>query len=375
MRHLFVTNDFPPKTGGIESYLVSLCSGFRPADVVVIAPARPGHQEVDESLLYRVVRVRGNYLRARRPLAKRIAEVASQQGIDAIHFLQTLPLGRLARRVKKSTGAFVSIFVHGSEVLVPGKAPLGASLVRRTLRSADVVFCVSRFTEGAVLRVAGEQTPTALLEPSVDVDRFSLDVSGSRVREEFRLGSRFVVLFVSRLVKRKGADILIRAMESMPRAVALVVGSGPEEKSLRELVKELDLGPRVLFAGRVPDDRLPEFYAAADVFCMPCNERYGGLDTEGFGIIYLEAAASGLACVAGRCGGTVEAVEDGVTGFVLEESTPDAVADALRTLESDEALRARLGAEGRQRAEDVFSPQAMARRFEETVRGLRGRVT
>lgn len=364
MRHLFVTNDFPPKTGGIESYLSGLCSGFDPDDIVVVAPAREGYEAVDATLDYEVVRLAGNYLRASAANAKAIAQLAKVHRVDAVHFLQTIPLGRLAARVRKSTGRPVSIFVHGSEVFVPGRTPLLKTVIRRALRSADHVICVSEFTAGNVTKLLGSRDKIAIVEPSVDVDRFSLGVSGAAVREERRLGSRFVVLFVSRLVKRKGAEVLLRAMCHMPRAVAVFVGSGPEEQALHRLASELELANRVIFAGRVPDERLPDYYAAADVFCMPCTDRYGGLDTEGFGIVYLEAAASGLPCIAGTCGGSVEAVVDGETGIVLDEVDPGTVAAAIKTLQSDETLRAVMGAAGRKRTEEHFAPSVQAQKLE-----------
>jgi phosphatidylinositol alpha-1,6-mannosyltransferase len=364
VRHLFVTNDFPPKRGGIESYLVSLCSGFDPAEVVVVAPSRKGYEPIDEALAYAVHRLPGQYLRARRPVERRVSEIAKADEADAVHFLQTLPLGRLARRVAKHTALPTTVVVHGSEVFVPSRAPLVRRVVRRVLTEADLVYCVSEYTRDAVDAFTKGGARLGLLPPSVSLDRFSLGVSGARVRERYRLGDRFVVLFVSRLVRRKGAEILVRAMQGMGRAIALIVGKGPEEASLRRLVEELELEGRVVFAGEASDEELAEYYAAADVFCMPCIGRLGGLDTEGFGIVYLEAAASGLPVVAGACGGSREAVVDGETGVVLDDVTPQALVDVLHELESDAVMRARLGSAGRARVETEFAPAVLAARLE-----------
>jgi phosphatidylinositol alpha-1,6-mannosyltransferase len=172
-------------------------------------------------------------------------------------------------------------------------------------------------------------------------------------------------------VKRKGAETLVRAAADLPRGTAvLVVGSGPEDATLRRVAEDLELTERVRFCGRVPDGELPAFYAAADVFCMPCSDRYGGADTEGLGIVYLEAAASGLPAVAGRCGGSVEAVLDGITGVVLDDPSPEGLAKALRALAKDGALRARLGAAGRERAEATFAPSVQASNLEKAVSSL-----
>lgn len=364
MRHLFVTNDFPPKTGGIESYLATLCSGFDPADVTVIAPARAGHVETDASLPYRVVRLPGNYLRAKRSVGTRIADVAVQRDADVVHFLHALPLGRLAAGVRAATGLPVTVFAHGSEVFVPARAPFVKRVVRNVLSGADLVLAVSGYTADAVARFTKGQARVQLLQPAVDVERFSLAASGSRMRDRLGVGSRFVVLFVGRLVKRKGADILIRAIAGMPRAAAVIAGAGPEEAALKRLAEELEVSRRVVFPGAVPDAQLPQLYAAADVFCMPCVQRFGGLDTEGFGIVYLEAAACGLPCVAGACGGSAEAVRDGVTGIVLHETTPASLTATLKRLEKDESLRIVMGAAGRERAERDFAPGVMAARLE-----------
>lgn len=368
MRHLFVTNDFPPKLGGIESYLLNLCMGFDPGDVVVLAPKREGYEEVDGTLPYEVVRVDGTYLRAKKGVYRAIRDAATAHDVDAVHFLAALPLGRLGPRLRKELDIPFTVIAHGTgEILLPSRLPLARQALRKVLLGADVVFCVSGFTRGAVERLTKGKAKTAILNPTVDTDRFSLAVSGSAIREEYGLAGRFVVLFLSRLVKRKGADILMRAVAATKDLVLLIGGDGPERASLERLARELEVSDRVRFAGLVPEDRLPEYYAAADVFCMPCTNRYGGLDTEGFGVVYLEAQATGIPSVAGRCGGSAEAVEDRVSGIVLDDPTPRSVALALVELRKDRALAAKLGGSGRARVERLFAPQVASGRLEEAL--------
>ncbi|MGH2760463.1 MAG: glycosyltransferase family 4 protein [Actinomycetota bacterium] len=372
MRHLFVTNDFPPKVGGIESYLTNLCSGFFASDVVVVAPAREGWRKVDEQLPYEVIRLPGSYLRATRRVFKGIAEAAERFEIDAIHFLAALPMGRLGPRLRQSTGLPFTVIAHGTgEILLPSRVPFARRALRKVLIEADIVLPVSEFTRDAVDHITEGRANVVVVPPSIDVTRFSLDVSGGDVRARYGLGAEFVVLFVSRLVKRKGADTLIRALAEAD-AIAVIVGTGSERASLERLAREAGVADRVVFAGFVPDGSLPTFYAAADCFCMPCSTRLRGLDTEGFGVVYLEAQASGLACIAGRCGGSVEAVVQGETGAVLEDSTPDAVAAAIEVLRNDPALCARLGAAGRLRAEREFAPEVAAGRIEESLEEVIG---
>jgi phosphatidylinositol alpha-1,6-mannosyltransferase len=272
----------------------------------------------------------------------------------------------LGARLRSETGKPFSVIAHGTgEILLPSRVPLARGALRKVLVGADVVFPVSRFTQAAVDKLTHGKANTWILNPTVDVDRFSLEVSGTAVREEYGLGGAFVVLFLSRLVKRKGADIAMRAVAAMPNAVLLIGGAGPERASLERLAAELELTDRVIFAGLVPEERMPEYYAAADVFCMPCTDRYGGLDTEGFGVVYLEAQASGIPCIAGRCGGSAEAVEDGVSGIVLDDPTPRRVAVALVELRKDRVLAAKLGGAGRSHAERRFAPAVAAARLEE----------
>jgi phosphatidyl-myo-inositol dimannoside synthase len=371
LRHLFVTNDFPPKTGGIESYLVNLCRGFYSSDVLVVAPAREGWEEVDEQLPYEVFRLNGSYLRATRRNFKAIVEAIEEFKADVVHFLSALPLGRLGPRLRASTGVPFTVIAHGTgEILLPSRVPLARRALRRVLTEADLVFPVSEFTQEAVRRITRNEAETVVVPPSIDIERFSLDVSGAEVSVRYGLAGRFVVLFVGRLVKRKGADVLIRAVAEYEDVVALIVGTGSDRASLGRLAREAGATNNVIFAGNVQDAELPAFYAAADCFCMPCSTRYGGLDTEGFGVVFLEAQASGLPCIAGNCGGSVEAVVHGETGIVLEESTPRSVSRAIETLTRDPALTARIGAAGRLRMEKEFAPEVAAGRIEEALETL-----
>jgi phosphatidyl-myo-inositol dimannoside synthase len=339
----------------------------------VVAPTREGCNEVDQNLPYQVVRYPKSYIRSTRSAFNWLAEVTENLGPDAVHFATALPVGRLGPRLRERTGLPYTVVAHGTgDLLLPARFPFARRALRRVLSRADLVYCNSEFTAGEVDRISRGRSRTWLLQPTVDLERFSLEVSGAEVRDEHSLGGRFVVFFVSRLVKRKGADTLLRAVARADDVVAVVGGAGPERDSLERLARELELGDRAIFTGEIPDERLPSYYAAADAFCMPFGARYGGLDTEGFGVVYLEAQASGLPCVAGRHGGSAEAVEDEVTGFVLQDPSPDSVAEALVTLRDDPALCAMFGGAGRERVERHFSPRTMAGRLEEGLESAMG---
>ncbi|MEX2394007.1 MAG: glycosyltransferase family 4 protein, partial [Actinomycetota bacterium] len=347
------------------SYLLNLCNGFDRDDVIVVAPTREGAEEVDGTLPYRVVRLEGTYLRATTKVRKAITETVRDLDVDAVHFLAALPLGRLGPRLRKDTHVPFTVVAHGTgEILLPSRVPLARQALKHVLTSADVVFPVSGFTRSAVDRITRGKAKTSLLPPTVDTERFSLEVTGAQVRTELQLGSAFTVFFVSRLVKRKGADILLRAIAAVPDVLCVVGGAGPERAALERLSRELEITDRVRFVGLIPDEPLPEYYAAADVYCMPCTTRYGGLDTEGFGVVYIEAQATGIPSIAGRCGGSAEAVIDRETGIVLDDPTPLSVAEAIVALRNDRALAIRLGGAGRARMERDFAPAVAARRLE-----------
>jgi phosphatidyl-myo-inositol dimannoside synthase len=209
----------------------------------------------------------------------------------------------------------------------------------------------------------------------VDPDRFAPGSNGDEVRERFGLSGRTVVLCVSRLVRRKGQDVLIAGFELVrdlvPDAALLVIGDGPDRSRLEALAREAPAGS-VVFAGRVADEGLPAHYAACDLFAMPCRSRWGGLEVEGFGIVYLEAAAAGKAVVAGRSGGSEEAVEDEQTGLLVEGNEPKAVSLAVARLLRDPTTLARMGAAGRARVESSFTWHGRAGQLSALLRGAAG---
>jgi phosphatidylinositol alpha-1,6-mannosyltransferase len=212
----------------------------------------------------------------------------------------------------------------------------------------------------------------AQLTPGVDVATFRPDVDGSAIRERYGLTGRKVVVCVSRLMPRKGQDVLVRALPAIrsrvPDAALLIVGEGPYRRQLERLVDSLRLGPHVVLAGVVPWSELPAHYAAGDVFAMPCRTRNGGLDVEGLGIVYLEASATGLPVVAGDSGGAPDAVLDGETGYVVPGRDAATVADRVAGLLTDESLAARLGARGRAWVEEQWPWERTAERFDELLR-------
>ena len=364
-KHLLVTNDFPPKIGGIQSLLWEWWRRLPPEQVTVLTTPHAGAGEFDAACAFRIERVREPVLLPHPGTVRRINALARSCGADFVVLDPALPLGL----VGPSLDLPYDVIVHGAEVTVPGRLAPSRPVLGRVLRHARHVIAAGGYPAAEAERAAGRSLPITVVPPGVDVERFRpLDVSERLVARE-RLGipaDAELVVGLSRLVPRKGFDTAIRAVarlaRSRPRLQFAIGGAGRDAARLQRLAE--DLGAPVRLLGRVPHDDLPLLYGAADVCTMLCRNRWGGLEQEGFGIVFLEAAACGVAQVAGRSGGAAEAVKDGVTGFVIDPPDDvDAVATALNRLLDDDELRHQLGVASRERAVAKFSYDVLAQRL------------
>ncbi|CAN5631851.1 glycosyltransferase family 4 protein [soil metagenome] len=352
MRTLIVTNDFPPRTGGIQTYVHALASRLPADSVVVYASDYPGAAEYDAGALFPVVRDRSRMLLPTAAVGRRAAEIVRSEGCTSVWYGAAAPLGLLTGALRR---AGVSRFVastHGHET---GWAALPAarSLLRRISRDVDVLTYITEFTRRGLAPVAAPGTHLVRLPPGVDTDLFHPGVDGSGVRAALGLDGRPTVVCVSRRVRRKGQDALISALalvrSAVPDVALLLVGGGPDRARLQRLAVRAGVADAVRFSGEVPWPQLPSYYAAGDVFAMPCRTRRAGLDVEGLGMVYLEASAIGLPVVAGNSGGAPEAVQDGRTGYVVHDpQSPPAIARRLVPLLNDPSRAAGLGAAGRE---------------------------
>lgn len=371
MRHLLVTNDFPPKVGGIQSYLWELWRRLPPEDTTVLTTPYAGDAVFDAAQAFRVVRTREPVLVPTPGLARRVDRLAREVGAELVLLDPALPLGRIGARLAHPWG----VILHGAEVTVPGRLPGARALLRSVLRGARVVVAAGGYPAAEAERAAGCALPTVVVPPGVDTERFiPLDVPARRAaRRRFGLDPDApLVVSVSRLVPRKGMDVAVRAVAalapSLPSLVLAIGGDGRDRRRLERLVRATSAPVR--FLGRLPDADLPALYGAADVFVMLCRDRWMGLEQEGFGIVFLEAAACAVPQVAGRSGGSHEAVEDGVTGVVVDPRSVPEVAVALGGLLTDPARRARLGAAARARVEREFTYDRLAQRLHDGLEAL-----
>ncbi|HVU73518.1 MAG TPA: glycosyltransferase family 4 protein [Mycobacteriales bacterium] len=374
MRTLVVTNDFPPRPGGIQSYVQGMLREQPPDGLVVLASQWKGWEAYDAALPYEVVRHPTSVLLPTAGVAARAREVARVHDCTRVWFGAAAPLGLLARGLRRAGIERAVATTHGHEV---GWAALPGA--RRALRrigaSVDAVTYLGAFTRSRLAPAFGPHPESALLPGGVDTDRFRADPAArASVRARHGLGAdQPVVVCVSRLVPRKGQDQLIRALPSLrarvPGTALLIVGGGPDRERLTRLARAAGVDRHVVITGSVPWTELPAHYAAGDVFAMPCRSRRRGLEVEGLGIVYLEAAATGLSVVAGDSGGAPDAVLPEQTGVVVDGTDLGAITRAVGDLLADPDRAAAMGAAGRAWTERAWTWSILGARWRAILSG------
>ena len=351
-RILLVTNDFPPRPGGIQSFLHGIVEQLPPQDVVVYTSQWRGWEEWDAAQPFTVVREPTSVLLPTAPVRRRAVSLLHEYDCDSVWFGAAAPLGLLARALRGAGARRIVATTHGHEVgwaAVPGTR----QMLRRITSDVDVLTYLGAFTRHRLAAAVGRKNVAKLarLRPGVDATVFRPGLGGD-VRRELGLSDRPVVVCVSRLMPRKGQDMLIRALPALqqrvPDAALLIVGGGPARQSLERLAASSGVKDSVVFTGSVPWAALPAYYGAGDVFAMPCRSRLRGLDVEGLGIVFLEAAACGLPVVAGDSGGAPDALADGVTGHLVDGRSVAEVASVVGDLLEDPAQARLMGERGRE---------------------------
>ncbi|GAB90427.1 glycosyltransferase family 4 protein [Gordonia rhizosphera] len=370
-RTLLITNDFPPRPGGIQSYLQNLVDRLPPDDVIVYAPRWKGHEDFDARVPYTVYRHPTTLMLPTPFVARRAAKIIRKHEISTVWFGAAAPLAVLAPAMRRAGANRVIASTHGHEVGW-SMLPIARQVLTFIGAHVDVVTFVSRYTRGRFAAAFGARGALEYLPPGVDTDRFRPDPQArQRIRDRLGLGGRPTILCLSRLVPRKGQDTLIRALPLIRREVGdvvlIVVGGGPYAESLHRLAEQTGMGKHVVFTGSVPASELPAYHNVADVFAMPARTRGRGLDVEGLGIVYLEASATGVPVVAGASGGAPETVVEGVTGTVVDGTDIDAVALAITAILADPAAAAEMGARGREHAVQSWQWRAMAARLRQLL--------
>ncbi len=368
-RTLIVTNDFPPRQGGIQSFVHALALRLPPESLTVYAPKWDGAREFDAAQPFEVVRHPTSLMLPVPSVTRRAVSIARARGAEAVVFGAAAPLALITPALRRAGVERAVAITHGHEAgwaALPG----ARDLLRRIGEHTDVVTYLGEYFR---VRLSRALTPAAAarmtqLHPGVDAAQFRPDPqAGSAIRERYGLAGRPVVVCVSRLVRRKGQDTLLRAwplvLDKVRDAALLIVSGGPYAGALHSMSERSGLAPSVHFTGPVPFSELPAHYAAGDVFAMPCRTRRGGLDVEGLGIVYLEASATGLPVVGGDSGGAPDAILEGESGYVVPGTDVEALAGRLVELLSDPVTARGMGEKGRAWVERDWSWDLTAARL------------
>ena len=353
---LVITNDFPPRPGGIQTFIYGLVQGFDPDDVVVLTSKHTAWQEFDKQEKYPIFRHNTQMLLPTKAVGDQAITIIKEFNCDRVLFGASAPLGLLANRLKNHGIKKTVAITHGHEVgwaFTPGLK----QTFQKIVKDVDKLTYLTKFTfEQISEAISSDQLEKfEQLTPGIDINMFNPENKNNgqsqKIRERFRLGNKPVVVCVSRLMARKGQDTLIEVwpevLKKVPDAHLLIVGGGSLKQSLHKKTFDNNVHTSVTITGAVDWKELPGFYAAGDVFAMPVRTRNLGFDVEGLGIVYLEASATGIPVIAGNSGGAPEAVIDGVTGFVLNPNNQMILAEKIIELLLNKELINRLGKQGR----------------------------
>ncbi len=353
--------------GGINYLVDQIMRRFPAGEVTIFASTHPGAAQFDATYPHEVIRLPTTMMLPTPAVRRRVHAELRARKPDAVLFGAIWPLGHMGPEITRKLGIPYAGFSHGLELTaarIPGLlGPIG--------RQALFVSAGSAWTRQRVQRAFDRVGDMPIVGSGIDGHLFGPNVSDRDVRRRHALGDAPVICCVSRLVPRKGQDMLIRALPRVARAVRdvrlLIVGIGHYEGSLRRLARANGVGDRVIFAGGAPYADLPAYFRAGDVFAMPCRARWFGLDVEALGAVFLQASAVGRPIVVGRSGGAPEAVRDGETGLLVDPTSPDAIADALVALLNDPARAAAMGAAGARWMLDEWTWDAQSTRVRELL--------
>ncbi|MET0237898.1 MAG: glycosyltransferase family 4 protein [Kibdelosporangium sp.] len=378
-RTLLVTNDFPPRPGGIQAYLQALATRLPAGELVVYAPAWSGSARFDAAQPFGVVRHPSSLMLPTPDVARRAREIIAAESCSSVWFGAAAPLALLAPALRDAGAGRVVASTHGHEVGW-SMLPVSRQALRRIGSTTDVVTYVSGYTRARFAAAFGRFAALEHLPSGVDTSVYRPDPAGrDMVRKRYGLSDRPTVVCVSRLVPRKGQDMLIRALpeirRQVPDAALLLVGGGRDADRLTKLARQVDVADHVILTGSVSWEELPAHYVAGDVFAMPCRTRGGGLDVEGLGIVFLEASACGLPVVAGQSGGAPETVREGVTGHLVDGTNVSQVAERVAGLLADPDAAATMGQAGRDWVKSAWRWDTLASRLGTLLSGEPSRLS
>ena len=362
VKHLLVTNDFPPKIGGIQNLLYEWWRRLPSESFAVLTSPYSGSKQFDAAQSFEIRRTREPVLLPHPLMVHKINKMAKQFGAELVVLDPALPLGLIGPNLNLP----YAVVLHGAEIVLPGRLPVVSRLLARVLNNAELIIASGSYPAAEASRVCRSSKRIEVITPGVDIQRFKVLSSEQRIEARKQFGvaeDAELIVGISRLVPRKGFDVLIRAVARLaiefPKLRLIVGGDGRDRARLERIAREL-MSPTT-FLGRVSDDDLPKLYGCADINAMLCRSRWMGLEQEGFGIVFAEAAACGVPQIAGRSGGASDAVDHDITGLIVEDPTRvDDVVSSLRRLLVDKSQLLKMGQASRLRAENLFDYDKLA---------------
>lgn len=374
-RTLFITNDFGPRAGGIETFIIGLIQRLPHASTIVYTSAQGDTRDYDAAWLteygVRVIRDRAKILLPTPRISRSVTQLIKREGIETVAFGAAAPLAIISSALRRAGVRRIVALTHGHEVWWSKVFPFTVAM-RRIGSTTDALTYLGEFTRKAISAALTPRARDAMVKiaPGIDTDHFA-PVDATILRESLGLTGKRVIVSVGRLVHRKGQDYLIEAMSAIvreiPQAHLVLVGEGPYREHLVKLVQKYSLDDYVTFIGRIQYAELPKYICLGDVFAMPSRSRFRGLEVEGLGIVYLEASACGLPVIAGASGGAPDAVIEGVTGVVVDGEDSAAIAVAAINLLNDPERAAKMGQAGRDWIVEKWRWQIWAEKFEKLI--------
>ena len=370
-----MTNDFGPRAGGIETFIIGLIQRRPYGQTIVYTSAQKNSEQYDADWLLKygvqVIRDRSTILLPTPRVAFSLRRIIQREGITTAAFGAAAPLGLLSASMKRAGVVRTVALTHGHEVWWAKVFPFNL-LLRRIGSTVDVLTYLGEFTRNAISKALNSAARKSMVKiaPGIDVDHFQ-PTDASELRKELGLKDKKVIVSVGRLVHRKGQDHLIESMpeilKSVPDAHLLLVGEGPYRDHLQELVQKYEVQDSVTFIGRIQYEELPIYLCAGDIFAMPSRSRLMGLEVEGLGIVYLEASSCGLPVLAGNSGGAPDAVIQNQSGVVVNGTDNQEIAAAAVALLSDIETSQKMGNVGRQWIIDNWRWEIWSKDFEKVL--------